>query len=196
MPNFADVRDEMTRRNQVDAEDQDINVESDMDFLNKPRPFSSSGKKKSKVVIPDKGANALWQDFVILTVLCVVCGEAFLAAFDATPTALWVLMYICDFIYLVDMILMFFTAYKNKDGIWITHRRKIVYHYLAGHFPLDVLSLLPIGLIAFSLNHDELWMNMSFLRLNRLLRVYRIFAFFGKQLNLRFNFCFVLTFTG
>ena len=119
---------------------------------------------------------------IFLTCLIV----PFQASFDSQSSSLWVLAYIFDVLYLVDVLLRFFVGYFSK-GTLITDRSLIRHRYLRGMFIPDILTLVPLDLLAFGVGTHLRWhQTLSLLRLNRILRVFRLLSFFG-----RFNIHFV-----
>ena len=84
-------------------------------------------------------------------------------------------------VFIVDMVLQFFMAYQEstkKGGTWVTHRPKIVKHYLRTWFPIDLVSVFPfqqfsdlvVGLMGTEVNSG----NTSILRAIRTIRLIRL----------------------
>ena len=104
----------------------------------------------------------------------------FQASCDSQSSALWALAYIFDVLYFVDVSLRFFVGYFNK-GTLITDRSLIRRYYLRGMFIPDILTLIPLDLLAFGVGTHLRWhQTLSLLRLNRILRVFRLLSFFGR----------------
>ena len=88
-------------------------------------------------------------------------------------------------VFIVDMVLQFFMAYQEstkKGGTWVTHRPKIVKHYLRTWFPIDLVSVFPfqqfsdlvVGLMGTEVNSG----NTSILRAIRTIRLIRLIKIF------------------
>ncbi|XP_020612662.1 cyclic nucleotide-gated channel rod photoreceptor subunit alpha-like [Orbicella faveolata] len=117
--------------------------------------------------------------FIFLTCLIV----PYQASFDSQSSTLWALAYIFDALYLVDVSLRFLVGYFSK-GTLITDRSLIRRRYLRGMFIPDLLTLLPLDLLAFGVGTHLRWhQTLTLLRLNRILRVLRLLSFFGAREN-------------
>ena len=84
-------------------------------------------------------------------------------------------------VFIVDMVLQFFMAYQEstkKGGTWVTHRPKIVKHYLRTWFPIDLVSVFPfqqfsnlvVSLMGTEVDPDD----TSILRAIRTIRLIRL----------------------
>lgn len=51
-----------------------------------------------------------------------------------------------DFIFLLDIVVSFFSAYYNSKFILIDKRKQIAWRYLSTWFLIDVLSIIPLNL--------------------------------------------------
>ena len=87
---------------------------------------------------------------------------------------LFILNITTDLIFVVDLILNFFIAYRSNEdedgGRWITDRRAIACHYLKTWFAVDFLSVLPFEI----LNFLEMLEGASLIRAVRTLRLLRL----------------------
>lgn len=95
----------------------------------------------------------------------------------------WGFIVICDHmmdcIFLNDMVLQFMMSFpEDREGTtrWVRDRSKIVWHYLIGWFWLDLLSLLPLDLIAevATKAHKGKLGWLGGLKVLRLLRLFRL----------------------
>ena len=69
-------------------------------------------------------------------------------AFTEDDTLEWkIINYSVDLIFLIDMILIFNTAFYDEDFKMISHRGLIAIEYFKGWFIIDLLAIFPIGLI-------------------------------------------------
>lgn len=91
------------------------------------------------------------------------------AFFDQSSTEWLIVEGTIDFIFFVDIILSFMTAYHNNFEELIDNRRAIACNYLKYWFFIDLVSILPIHLIlesSFNVN--------SLGQLARIPRIYKI----------------------
>ncbi|KAL6048453.1 hypothetical protein STEG23_016878 [Scotinomys teguina] len=88
----------------------------------------------------------------------------------------WLILdYVSDIIYLVDMFVRIRTGYLEQ-GLLVKDRLKLIKKYKENlQFKLDVLSVVPTDLLYFKMG----W-NYPEIRLNRLLRISRMFEFFQR----------------
>lgn len=75
---------------------------------------------------------------------------------------------IIDFLFLIDIIVNFFSAYYNEKYILIDKRTQIACNYIKGWFIVDVVSILPFNLISGGQNYGKL------VRLTKLNRLYKL----------------------
>ncbi len=83
---------------------------------------------------------------------------------------LWfTLDYSADFIYLLDLLMGFRTAFLNKDGVLQTNGKRIRLHFVnTSQFYLSCLSLLPI---------DFLYLSIQFRSIVRSIRLVKVYTF-------------------
>ncbi|XP_062513620.1 cyclic nucleotide-gated olfactory channel-like [Corticium candelabrum] len=101
------------------------------------------------------------------------------AVFEELQTeyfALWLTLdYVCDAIYIADMVFMFRTGYLS-EGLPVKDLTKLRHHYMKSRgFALDVLSILPLDIF-----YVVTGPNAVALRLPRLFKFHRQFTFFAK----------------
>jgi hypothetical protein len=58
-----------------------------------------------------------------------------------------IFMYCIDFIFLLDLIINFFTAFKDEKGNIVDDLKLIAFKYLTGWFTIDLISILPMDII-------------------------------------------------
>lgn len=147
-------------------------------IANSESSFTSTG---AFVILPRSSRYRAWESFVTLVCYVTCLLIPFQACFDSKLTVLWVLTYLFDALFLIDIVLRFFVAYYHKATL-ITDRERIRRQYLRGRFVIDLLSILPLDVFVF-LHSGMVWYQMlSYLRLNRMLRFHRIMNYFGKFL--------------
>ncbi|KAM3131239.1 hypothetical protein pb186bvf_016697 [Paramecium bursaria] len=77
---------------------------------------------------------------------------------------------ILDLIFMIDLILIFFSCYYDQCNDLIEDHRKIVLNYLTGWFLFDLISIMPITQIATFTNQEQAW----FLVANKICRLFRV----------------------
>ncbi|CAH1251717.1 CNGA1 [Branchiostoma lanceolatum] len=128
-------------------------------------------------IYPMTNASRVWEAIVAITCVATACIGTFKVSFESRHTELWILMYIFDALYLMDIILQFFYVYFDY-GVPVTDLKLIRRRYIRRTFIVDLLSLLPLELIAFAVPGQSFWRTMAMFQLNRLLRMYRVQTFF------------------
>lgn len=136
-----------------------------------------------KVVLPYEKKTKAWQGFVsgIIFFNCLI--STFQATFTSEYISLWIIVYLVDLISLMDMVLHFYLAFYNRNGIMVLDRRKIMKRYLKTWFILDMVALLPLDvlvLIPSFRGHLPMAQALAIFRLNRLVSIHKIFRFFCK----------------
>lgn len=117
----------------------------------------------------------------IWTMFLLVCVDFFGFHLELYQKVTWdqripilVCLYFFDVLYLAKIYLVFHTCYKDEYGIIIRDRRRIAFRYINNklRFYLDILSIIPIELISFTIaNPETSTLVFTFLRLNRTLRI-------------------------
>ena len=138
------------------------------------------GRTDAFLIRPRSTAYRVWETVNTLAVFLSCLVVPYQASFNSEPSILWVLVYIMDAIFLIDVVLQFYLAYYS-EGSLITDPKQIRRRYLKGLFIVDVITLLPLEVFTFAAKSSLKWHQaMSLLRLNRLLRIHRLLQFFGK----------------
>ena len=118
-------------------------------------------------------------DLVLLTVVvCSFMSVCYQAAFHSSLTWPLALFYLCDALYFLGVFSRFFVGYKDR-GVVVRSVRKNALRLLKSTFTIDVLSLLPLELLALTVSNAAFTV-AALLRLNRVLRCYRLFLFFSE----------------
>ncbi|XP_077978719.1 uncharacterized protein LOC144434138 [Glandiceps talaboti] len=134
-------------------------------------------------ISPHTTSMRLWECIVVVTVVITFSLEMFLAAFDSQLVILWVIAYVFDFLYVLEIIRHFFLGYM-ENGILITDRQKIRKHYLQTTFILDLFTVLPLDLLVFispGIVPGHMKTLAQYRCINRLLRVHRVLSFFDSR---------------
>jgi len=123
-----------------------------------------------------------WDIFILVLIFASCTLIPFQLAFQHVVLRLsTAIVYIIDLFFLIDIFLNFFTSYRYQ-GTEVTDKNKIAAHYLKTFFAIDLIANLPIDIL-FLGSQDILIYNLSvvlILRLNRLLRIVRLYVIFRR----------------
>lgn len=135
-------------------------------MLRKPMP--------KMVINPGALWKTLWNLLILILILFMAITVPYRIPFEDQTSDEWVVLdMIFDSIFLVDVVLNFFTAYEDENGELVTKKKKIVKAYLKSWFLLDLVSSVPITLIQ-KYAGDAALNNIKLLKLSRLPRLYRL----------------------
>lgn len=138
-------------------------------------------EEKKEVVVIDPSGNTYynWLFCITLPVMynwTMIIARACFDELQSDYLEYWLIFdYVSDVVYLADMFVRTRTGYLEQ-GLLVKDRMKLIEKYKANlQFKLDVLSVIPTDLlyIKFGWNYPEI-------RLNRLLRISRMFEFFQR----------------
>ncbi|XP_016063472.1 PREDICTED: cGMP-gated cation channel alpha-1 [Miniopterus natalensis] len=138
-------------------------------------------EEKKEVMVIDPSGNTYynWLFCITLPVMynwTMVIARACFEELQSDYLASWLVFdYLSDVVYLLDMFVRTRTGYLEQ-GLLVKEELKLIEKYKSNlQFKLDVLSVVPTDLLYFKLG----W-NYPEIRLNRLLRVSRMFEFFQR----------------
>ena len=98
--------------------------------------------------MPNSSWKVAWDFFIVILLLWVSIVVPYRLAFYQEDNKSWFITYtVVDCLFLIDIILSFFTAIVNDDSDIITSKKKIAKAYLKFWFWIDLLSILPLDLI-------------------------------------------------
>ena len=107
------------------------------------------------ILLPDDTFKVAWDVINMLLVLFVSVTTPARIAFTEEDNLEWtVIGLIVDVLFLVDLVLNFFSAYHDKELNLIDDRVKITKRYLRGWFFVDLISIVPISLITKAGNYN------------------------------------------
>jgi hypothetical protein len=100
----------------------------------------------------------LFWDIAVTTLLVFVCTITPLHIAFNTKSQGWCIAYVSfDFIFMIDIVVIFFTSLPATDEEdEITDRKVIAASYLRGWFFVDVMAIFPFDLIATSIYQQSL----------------------------------------
>lgn len=92
---------------------------------------------------------------LVFTALVTPVEIVFLNESDSI-SSLWVINRFIDLLFFLDMLMSFLLAYQVPEkagGYWVINRWMILSHYVRGWFFIDLISVLPLWLIAFDFDN-------------------------------------------
>lgn len=110
---------------------------------------------KPCIIYPENKAKHLWDIFVsiLLVFTCFVTPWHICFSDDSLG---WVFVnYTIDCMFLIDMIIIFNTAFQNDDFETVDDHKSIAIVYLMGWFWLDLIAVLPFQELLPSSNEDD-----------------------------------------
>uniref|UniRef100_A0A4X1UK05 Cyclic nucleotide-gated channel alpha-1 n=1 Tax=Sus scrofa TaxID=9823 RepID=A0A4X1UK05_PIG len=138
-------------------------------------------REKKEVVVIDPSGNTYynWLFCITLPVMynwTMIIARACFDELQSDYIEYWLIFdYLSDIVYLLDMFVRTRTGYLEQ-GLLVREELKLIDKYKSNlQFKLDVLSVIPTDLLYFKLG----W-NYPEIRLNRLLRISRMFEFFQR----------------
>jgi len=102
-----------------------------------------------KCIIYSDDKHKIYWDIFIVILLVVVCTIIpWRLAFDGESKSWDITYYLMDSMFLLDMIVTFFTTIPSTEGMTeITDKKEIAVHYFKTWFSIDLLSIAPFDLI-------------------------------------------------
>jgi cyclic nucleotide gated channel alpha 3 len=109
-------------------------------------------------------------------------GEVFYNSADSATVGFLIFFdYLCDAIYLLDILVHFRTSFYHK-GLLVDNTKEVSKRYAKGYFTLDLLASIPLELFVLVWKWKDpsivAAQGMSLLRFNRILRLVRYFVYF------------------
>nr|Q62927.1 RecName: Full=cGMP-gated cation channel alpha-1; AltName: Full=Cyclic nucleotide-gated cation channel 1; AltName: Full=Cyclic nucleotide-gated channel alpha-1; Short=CNG channel alpha-1; Short=CNG-1; Short=CNG1; AltName: Full=Cyclic nucleotide-gated channel, photoreceptor; AltName: Full=Rod photoreceptor cGMP-gated channel subunit alpha [Rattus norvegicus]AAA92110.1 rod photoreceptor cyclic GMP-gated cation channel alpha subunit [Rattus norvegicus] len=145
------------------------------------KPKEKKEEEKKEVVVIDPSGNMYynWLFCITLPVMynwTMIIARACFDELQSDYLEYWLIFdYVSDVVYLADMFVRTRTGYLEQ-GLLVKDELKLIEKYKANlQFKLDVLSVIPTDLLYFKFG----W-NYPEIRLNRLLRISRMFEFFQR----------------
>lgn len=125
---------------------------------------------------------------LIITCLITPVRLAFLDTYETESLTWIIIQWIIDFLFLMDIIIIFNSAYYDEYFQIIEDRKQIAKEYLTGWFMVDTLAIIPFDVILNATDFNQLikfariGRLYKLVKLTRLLRVFKIMKDKGKFL--------------
>ena len=152
------------------------NLNSSANFHHNSTIFSHIPHQGDKYLFyPDTPFKKYWNFLVFLMIFYVFIGMPWVTAFENEQpwTKIFIFEVAIDFLFFIDILITFNSAYVNDDKDVVVDRREIAKNYIKGMFLLDFFSIMPFYLLDHS-NSGGTRSN-TFLRMIRITKVIRIF---------------------
>lgn len=119
----------------------------------------------------------IWDSLSAIAIAYSALAVPYRMAFELTPVgSAEVFDRVVDASFMIDMVLTFFTAYRDEEEeTMVTERGRIAQNYLKGWFAPDFLATVPFDSLAKIWVSDEDADNLRALKMIRLLRLLKIF---------------------
>eukprot|EP00439_Symbiodinium_sp_Y106_P035430 s3340_g4.t1 len=131
-----------------------------------------------RVVDPQHPGKAVWDVGISIMIVYSVLVEPFRICFGVEiSSAMLAIDIFVDCLFVIDIVLTFFTAYLDEREVLVTNRLRIAQRYLRGFFVIDVASVFPAELFLLAIQPDIATQAraVKLLRLVRLMKLGRLF---------------------
>eukprot|EP00927_Polykrikos_kofoidii_P086717 TRINITY_DN9806_c0_g1_i2.p1 TRINITY_DN9806_c0_g1~~TRINITY_DN9806_c0_g1_i2.p1 ORF type:complete len:897 (+),score=132.66 TRINITY_DN9806_c0_g1_i2:57-2693(+) len=149
-------------------------------IVNKPPPWY--------MLLPKGTTRIAWDSFVaaILAYIAIMLPFTLCFLTNAQPFALAIIDVMIDSIFMIDIILNFFTGYEKPNGALQMEFRRVGSHYLCTWFAIDLVSSLPVEYIGtwvgyvidFDTQQVKLLRGGKFLKAFRMLKLSKVLKLF------------------
>ncbi|XP_059307226.1 potassium channel SKOR-like isoform X2 [Lycium ferocissimum] len=142
------------------------------------------------VIHPENRWYRMWENFILIwSIYSSFFTPMEFAFFNGLPRKLFLLDICGQIVFLVDIVLQFFVAYRDSQTYKMVYKRTpIALRYLKSHFIMDFLSCMPWDVIYKAVGSKE---EVRYLLWIRLSRARRITYFFQKmEKDIRINYLF------
>lgn len=135
-------------------------------------------------VIPEGSFMRRWDQWMVILATANALLISFMAAFQFNSVAAWVVSYIMDVFFFVDMYIKFHVAYL-VGGFWVVFPKEMALHYFKSfEFWFDVFINFPIDIVAFGYIYrgtKAAQIKLSLIRVWKILRTGRVVLYFRRQ---------------
>ncbi|KAJ3344943.1 hypothetical protein HDU83_004596 [Entophlyctis luteolus] len=136
-------------------------------------------------LIPEGQFLTIWDRVMVFVAVVNGVLLSFMTSFRQLTAAAFVVCYIIDALYVVDMVIRFHVAYL-MGGFWVVIPKDMASNYMGTlEFKLDVLANLQFDLVALAwgIGTENSLYVLSLIRLVKLIRTTRVWAYFSRQEN-------------
>ncbi len=142
---------------------KDLKTEEEIEKFERMR---HRDKRKPFMFYPEDQSKANWDLFITLVLIFTCLSTPYRIAFIDKDNLRWIILNYCiDFLFLVDIIFIFNTAYNDDDFTIVDDRKLIAKGYCYSWFSIDFLAIVPF---------DQLIQGVSAAGMNDVVRIARI----------------------
>jgi len=143
--------------------------------------FLAMSAKFDKTVLWSFLRYKLAEAIVLISVVLSAFLVTFQVFYNASLEWQWIVIYSCDAIYLSSLVSKFCKGYYDKRGEKVTDWSETAEKYLRTYFVIDIISILPLESFGLLVEEPNIRLFiMAFLRINRFIRIYRVWHFLSK----------------
>lgn len=131
------------------------------------------GRWEEYLFFPDMTFKKYWNFLIILLIFYVFIGMPWVTAFqDEQPwTNLFIFEVVVDFLFFLDILITFNSAYVDSNKVLVANRKKIVMNYLKGMFIIDLFSVFPFYMFDTTSSRPNAYVRM--IRITKIIRIFR-----------------------
>lgn len=126
--------------------------------------------RRRLICYPEDDLKGYWDLFISLVLIMTCSITPFMIAFyDETDASFTVFDMLTDIFFMIDIIVIFFSAYYDSDFNLIDNYAEIACNYFRGWFLLDLIAIIPFNYLVNSQNNIN-----EFARIFRIGRLYKL----------------------
>ncbi|MBN3286274.1 KCNH7 protein, partial [Polyodon spathula] len=99
--------------------------------------------------------------------------------FDSAEPGMLGFKYFLDAIYILNIISRFYIGFESQ-GVVIMDKKQLQKRYLQGWFTVDLFAIFPFEFVILTYPEKDIWVLLSYCRLNRIVKVVRLFSFISS----------------
>ncbi|KAL8130225.1 hypothetical protein V2J09_019380 [Rumex salicifolius] len=151
---------------------------------------NGSNRRLNKLVIhPDSWGYTAWKQFILVwAVYSSFFTPLEFGFFRGLPENLFFLDIAGQIVFLIDIVISFFLAYRDSSYRLVYERRRIGLRYLKSRFVVDLLGCLPWDAIYKACGRNETVRYMLWIRLSRACRITDFFEKMEKDIRINYLF--------
>ena len=147
--------------------------------LNMDNSVNAVHRRARCMIYPEDHYKEIWDLAITLVLLFTCIYTPIEIAFDfdnaeSRTVFQFIIKYLIDSFFLLDIIIIFNSAYYNEDSDIIEDRKSIIINYITGWFLIDLLAIIPFDMLLNSTSFNELFRVARFGRLYKLIKLTRL----------------------
>lgn len=95
--------------------------------------------------MPESGFKKVWDVIILIILLYTATYAPFKVAFMSGETSSFIIIFesLVDVLFILDIIVMFFTPFERNDGSLECRHKKIAKNYIFGALLVDIIASFP-----------------------------------------------------